>query len=243
MLKKSTRKEMEQYVYDVYDKFDPSGKNTTIYKKLFSGMNDKEFEEYAVQMFNDHTLFHCMEMEGYVNEPTMDTIEAAAKVAGVQLYEYVAYPYMSKNPDEPFVTRYPVPVGYVHIKRLQQMKRKKNSTSTRIDQRDAKTGQVIGHDKNSRSSDNENYSMMVYGAKEGVKEFMSFRADDMKMKSEAYSDIYKNGYVDMNKLTNDVANKKTLNTLDVYLTSMGLRSDLIQDGYVLRDTIEDKDLK
>lgn len=240
MIKKNTRKDMEQIVYAVFDKMDPTGSNTKMYKELFTGMNDKEFEEYTVDMFNDHRLFHCLEMVGYDSEPTTDGIEQAAKILNIPLYEYVAYPHNSTDPENPFVTRYPVPVGFIHEKRLQQMKRKKNSTSTRVDQRDAKTGQVTGHDKQSRSSDMENYAMTAYGAEEGIKEFMSFRADDMVMKSEAYSDIYKNGYVDMNTLTNKLPNKKTLNTLDVYLTCMGFRSDLISPGYVLQDTLDDK---
>lgn len=231
---------MEKLVYDVFDQMDPTGSNTKMYKDQFSAMNDKEFEAYAVEMFNDHRIFHCLEMVGYESEPTTDGIERAAKVLGIPLYEKVAFPHNSTNPDEPFVTRFAVPVGYIHVKRLQQMKRKKNSTSTRVEQRDAKTGQVTGHDKQSRSSDMENYAMTAYGADEGIKEFMSFRADDMVMKSEAYSDIYKNGYVDMDKLTNDVYNKKTLNTLDVYLTCMGLRSDVVSPGYVLKDTLDDK---
>lgn len=243
MLKKTTRKEMEQMAYDVFDAMDPTGANTKMYKELFSGMDDKAFESFAVEMFNDKNMFLCLEMETYKNEPTMDTIEKAAKVLDIELYEYVCYPHMSSDPDKPFVTRIPVPTGFIHIKRLQQMKRKKNTTSTRTDQRDAKTGQVTGHDKNARSSDAENFAMMTYNANEAVKEFMSFRADDMVMKAEAYADIYKNGFVDMNKLTNDVSNKKTLNTLDIYLTCMGLRSDLISPGYVLKDTMDDRDIK
>jgi hypothetical protein len=241
MLKKTTRKEMENILYEVFSKMDPTGANTKKYKDLFSKMNDKEFEAYAVNMFNDHKSFHILDMETYKNEPTQESLDAAGKVLGISLYEKVCYPHMSTDPNNPFVTPQEVPVGFVHIKRLQQMKRKKNSTSTRIDQRDSKTGQVTGHDKAARSSDMENYAMSTYGAKEAMKEFMSFRSDDMVMKTEAYSQIYKDGYLDMSTLTNDVSNKKTLNTLNVYMISMGLMSDLINPGYVLKDVLDDKD--
>lgn len=241
MLKKTTRKAMEQLVYDVYSKFDPSGTNTNKYKKLFSKMNDKEFENYAVNMFNDHRLFHTCDIQTYKQTPTMDSIDSAGKVLGISFYEYVAFPHMSKDPKKPFVTVRPVPVGFAHVKRLQQMKRKKNSAATKIDQRDMKTDQVTGHDKAGRSSDMENYAMTTYGAKEAMKEFMSFRADDMVMKTEAYSAIYRDGYVDMDTLTNDVSNKKTLNTLNIYLLSMGLMSDLVNPGYVLKDVLDERD--
>lgn len=242
MLKKSTRKEMENLIYTVYGKMDKTGANTKKFQDLFSKMNDKEFESFMVDMFNDHRQFLVLDMETWVNEPQMSDLEDAGKYLGISFYEYVALPYMSTDPNDPVVTRYPVPVGYIHMKRLQQMKRKKNSTSTDINKRDAKTGQVTGDDKNSRSSDAENFSMMAYGAKEGIKEFLSFRADDMTMKSEAYAAITKNGYVDMADLTDRTANKKTLNTLNTYLLCMGLMSDLVGEGYVMQSTIDDRSL-
>lgn len=241
MLKKATRKKMEDIVYRVYAKFDPSGANVKKFKDLFGKMSDKEFEAYAVNMFNDHRLFHTCDIQTYKHTPTMETVDAAAKELGISFYEYVAFPHMSADPKKPFVTVRPVPVGFAHVKRLQQMKRKKNSSATRIDQRDMKTDQVIGHDKAGRNSDMENYAMATYGANEAMKEFMSFRADDMVMKTEAYAAIYRDGYVDMDTLTNDVSNKKTLNTLNIYLLSMGLMSDLINPGYVLKDVLDEKD--
>ena len=241
MIKKTTRKAMEDLVYNVFSKMDPTGSNTKKFKELYSKMNDKEFEKYVLNMLNDHRMFHVLDIETYKIEPTMESVDAAAKVLGISLYEYVAFPHMSEDPNKPFITPRPVPVGYEHIKRMQQMKRKKNSTSTRVDQRDMKTNQVTGHDKAARSSDMENYAMTTYGATEAMKEFMSFRADDMVMKSEAYAKIYKDGYVDMASLQNNVYNKKTLNTLNVYLLSMGLLSDLVSPGYILKDVLEEKD--
>ena len=232
---------MEDLVYRVFDKFDTTGANTKKYRDMFSKMSDSEFEKYAVNMFNDHRLFHTADIQTYKRMPNMDDIDNAAKVLGISFFEYVAFPHMSKDPKHPFVTVRPVPVGYAHVKRLQQMKRKKNSLATRIDQRDAKTNQVTGKDKAGRSSDAENFSMMAYGATEAMREFLSFRADDEAMKSEAYAKIYKDGYVDMNELTNDVSNKKTLNTLNVYLLSMGIMSDLITPGYILKDVLDEKD--
>ena len=238
MIKKNTRKEMENLVYNVFSKMDPTGMNTKKFKDLYSKMSDKEFENYVLEMLNDHRLFHVLDIETYKYEPTIETLDQAAKILNIELFEYVAFPHMSNNPDKPFITPRKVPVGYYHIKRLQQMSRKKSTATTKIEQRDMKTNQVTGHDKAARVSDMENYAMITYGANEALKEFMSFRADDMVMKTEAYSQIYKNGYVDMDELTDNVSNKKTLNTLNVYLLSMGLLSDLVSPGYLLKDTLD-----
>ena len=244
MLSKATRKEMENLVYAVFGKMGKCGQaNVQKFRTLFAKMNDKQFEQYAVNMFNDHRLFHILDMQTYKSEPSYDEVDAAAKVLGISLYEYVACPFMSDDPEKPFITPRPVPVGYDHIKRLQQMKRKKNASATNIDQRDMKTDQVSGHDKAGRTSDMEVYAMSTYGADAALKEFMSFRADDMTMKNEAYSKIYNEGYLDMNELPDDVSNKKTLNTANVYLISMGLMSDLVSKGYILKDVLDEKDEK
>ena len=98
------------------------------------------------------------------------------------------------------------------------------------------TGQVTGHDKNSRNSDAETSSMLTMGANKTLKEFMSARADDMVMKKEMNQSIMKNGYVALNDLTDDVANKTALNTTSVFFMGAGLMNDLIGNDYILPKT-------
>ena len=126
-----------------------------------------------------------------------------------------------------------VPVGYIHMKTVQQMARKKNSTSIHADMRDPRTGQVSGDDKDVQVSAEENFSLLVYNAHNSLKELMSVRADDMVMKQEAYSAIRKNGYVSISELTDNISNKTALNTLNVYLTAMHIKSDVIGPSYLL----------
>lgn len=49
----------------------------------------------------------------------------------------------------------------------------------------------------------------------------------MKAKNEFYNNISKNGFASLEDLTNDPANKVALNTLDVYFTMQGLRTNLV----------------
>jgi hypothetical protein len=113
---------------------------------------------------------------------------------------------------------------------------KKNSTSIEATKRDAKTNQVIDSDKNARQTIDENYAMMTYGAKAAIKEFMSFRADDSIMKEEAYAQIRSQGYVSMADLPDNVSNKRSLCMMDAYMIAMGIKTDLVTDGYVLYKT-------
>lgn len=235
---KAKRTKMENLIYSFFDKIEPSKTNTNFYRSFFSKMNDREFEKFFDNFFKDDNAYLVLTVTAFESDISMESIENAAKFLDIPLYEYVVMPYGSSDKSKPIVTPYPVPVGYYHIKRLQQTAIKKNSTSIEITNRDAKTGQVINHDKNSRQSIDENYCLMTSGNVQAVKEFMSFRADDLTMKEEAYTKIRQNGYVSMDELPNHIENKTTLNLLDTYLISMGLKSDLVTGGYLLVKTLK-----
>lgn len=124
---------------------------------------------------------------------------------------------------------------YANIKRMQQLLSKKNTTSTNISERSALTGQVSGHDKNARSSDVENFALVTMNAENALRELLGPRADDKVMKEEMYSAIAEKGYVSINELTDRVENKTTLNTIDVFMIGMGLKTDLVtKDLHVLK---------
>ena len=234
-LKHSARVEMEKFIYDVFDRLDPTKTNTNFYKAFFSKMTDKEFDAFFESFFKDENAYLTWTVETFENDVSMENIEKAADYMKIPLYEHVLY--YGEDKSKPLVTPYPVPVGYFHEKRVQQTAIKKNSTSIDVGMRDAKTNQVINDDKNSRQSIDENYSMMTYGAEKSIKEFMSFRADDSVMKEEAYNQIRENGYVSMADLPDNVENKAALNMVDVYLICQGVKSDLVTPGYILKKTM------
>ncbi|MOA44133.1 hypothetical protein D3C78_1663620 [compost metagenome] len=60
----------------------------------------------------------------------------------------------------------------------------------------------------------------------------------MVMKNEMHSSIAQKQFVSLNSLTNNVANKTTLNAVDVQLIAMGVKSDLVTDGLAVRKTIK-----
>ena len=147
-------------------------------------------------------------------------------------------PFANGDKEHPSVTKFEVPVGYLHCKRMQQILTKKNSTSTDIYKRSPTTGQVINEDKNARQSDQENSALVVLDAENTLREFLGGRSDDQVMKNQMYSEISRKGYVSLDELTDDVKNKTSLNTLDVYLHGMGFDTDLITKGLEVQKTLE-----
>ena len=239
MMNKAKRKEMEELIYNFFDLFDPTGRNTEYYRNKFKGMNDAEFDQYFKLLFEQDDPYLTATMIDYENPVKIENIEKAAKFLNVPLFEKVILPYASQDPNNPIITKHECLVGYLNIKRLQQMNVKKIGLSTDISDRNMITGQVSGHDKNSRNSDQETIALLTVGANVSLKELMSMRADDMVMKSEMNKKISRDGYVAMNELTDKLSNKTTLNSAAVFFIGAGLMTDLVMNDYFLPKTIDE----
>ena len=222
------RKKVMTMICKTLDILDPSGANSGQIKKKYAEMTDKEFDKEFRKFLNDDKQNFYLEFIDFSREISMDNIEKAAEFIKVPLMEHVAIPYLNNGDfDNIVVTPEPVPVGWIHEKRMQQTLLKKNSGSTSIKKRNPKTGQVINEDKNARNSDVETYSMIAIGAINALKEMQGPRADDTLMKDQMYSAINRNGYVKLEDLDNLPENKVALNTLDAYFMMMGFSTNLV----------------
>lgn len=232
------RKEAEQLLYDYMMIVDPSGKNTARYKEMFATMSDTKFKQFMEQMFDDFTMNYILEIEDYERGYSIESAEKALKFLGVPSEEYLVMPYDNMDVDNPTVTKYKVVVGYDIELRMQQTNHKKNSATIHIAERSATTGQVVGDDKNGRSSDQENMALIVYGANKIAAELNGFRADGMGRKNEAYSDIARTGVCSLDKVEQNhgIEDRFALNTIDVFYTCMGIKTDLISPDYLLVST-------
>lgn len=239
MMNKAKRKEMEDMIYNFFDLFDPSGRNTEYYRSLFNNMSDGQFDQYFKSLFEQDDPYLTATMVDYENPVLIENIEKAAKYLDVPLFERVVLPYASEDPDNPVITKHECLVGYLNIKRLQQINFKKLGLSTDASERNMITGQVTGHDKNSRNSDQETIALLTVGANVSLKELMSMRADDMVMKAEMNKKIARDGYVAMDELTDKLSNKTTLNSAAVFFIGAGLMTDLVMNDYFLPKSLDE----
>jgi len=222
------RKKFMDRLTRVMDLLDPSGQNSRNYQELFEPMSDQEFDTYVRKFFKDERANFYLEVIEYERPLTIENIQKCAEFMGVPLLERVAFPYLNGDKENVIVTPYPVPVGYIHEKRMQQTLMKKSAGSTKIQKRSPLTGQVTAEDKNARNSDLESYSLAAVGANAALTEFMDPRADNEKAKQEMYNDIAKNGYVSLADLDlYDPHNKVALNTFNTYYLMMGITSNLV----------------
>ena len=215
-------------VIDVMNLLDPSGQNARNYQDKFEDMNDTQFDRWVKQFEKDEKQNFYLEIVEYERDLTIEQIQKCADFMKVPLLERVALPYLNGDSDDVVVTPYPVPVGYIHEKRMQQTLMKKSAGSTKIQKRSPLTGQVTAEDKNARNSDLESYSLAAVGANAALTEFMDPRADNDQAKREMYNDIAKSGYVSLKDLNlYDPYHKTALNTFNTYYLMMGVSTNLV----------------
>ena len=191
-------------------------------------MSDQQFDQYFRKFLNNDKQNFYLEIVEYERDLKIEDIEKCAEIMTVPLFERIAMPYLTMDKNNVVVSTTPVPVGFIHEKRMPQTLMKKSAASIKTDKRNPLSGQVVGDDKNARNSDSEVYSLATLGANAALKEFLGPRADDMRAKNEMYAEIAKNGYVAMEDLTDDVYNKVALNTFDMYFLMQGLRTNMIE---------------
>ena len=230
------RKKIEALVYKVFDQLDKTKANTKKYKDFFNKMTDKEFDTWAKKFLEGDDNLQ-LEILPWKNEPSMDDIQGCAKSIGLPLEEYV---YFRHEGDKSTVTRSRSKccVGYISVRRLQQILSKKNSYTTDISKRNSLTNTVTGASSVARNSDTENASLITLGSDHSIREMLGFRADDQNAKTLAYSQIAQNGFIRLKDLdqVEDLSSKATLNTLDVFLTGAGIKSSILGEDMLFYAT-------
>lgn len=239
------RKEVETKVFMFMDMFDPSGKSRKMWKDNFDVCKtDKEFVEYIKMILLDPQYYFSPEIAAFdeKRQPKFSSYKKIADFVKVPLEEYVVLPYLNANTgtNKKITTPTPIPVGYLHIKRLQQIVRKKNKLTTSIERRDQRTGQVIDEDKGGRMSDYDMYALSTISAYPVMKELYGPRADSMEAKEVMYKAI-KDGtrLPRLSDLPNKMTDKTALNTMNAYILGASLMSNTISDDYMLPITKQD----
>lgn len=223
---KSKKNKIVKHIVECINLVDRSGLNAKNYQDMFDSMSDTQFKKWMDDFCKDDDKNFYLELLPNKSEPSIYDIEKLLKKLGIPKEEYVYYRDNGFK-DDPIRSREKCSVGYVTVRRLQQILSKKNTYSLDIESRNAKTGQVSGTDKIARISDSELYALNIFNADNAIKEFYTARADNMSAKMDMYSKISKYGFVYLDELNYDRKNNQTLNTIDTYLKGAGIESDLV----------------
>ena len=232
------REKAEKLIYDVMDKLDKTEYNSAYYKGLFAKMSDSQFTEFCKR--NLPFRFHT---KPFVVEPKMYDIEEALKLLDIPLLEKVALPYLYIDKNGNPVWSKEAMVIYIHIKKMKQFITKKNSTPSGIDNRDMKSGLLVSFDKGGKTSDREMEALAVMGLDKTMDEMSTWRADYMDAKATAYQTISTIGKVSKDDIPITDTDSISKNTLNAYMVSSLLNTNMLNTDYMLPKTIANRKAK
>ena len=226
-ISKAKRAEIEKYIIGFFDILDKSGTNSKYYTDLFGQMSDQEFVKFISKKYP-----FKFQMRQSVTEPTMTDIVKACDYTGVPLLEKISLPFLYKNKDGKAVQTLECLVGYQYHKKVQQMVTKKSKWSESIANRDMKSGRLVGKDKGTAISEREFEGLATLGLYDTMFEFAKPKADALKAKAAMNAAISTKGFVTQADIPNERDDSLARNTVDVFLTSALLESNLTEtDGY------------
>jgi hypothetical protein len=231
------REKIEKLVLDVVKAVDNKKmENYKRYSALFKSMTNEEFEEWANSMgheLDDTIQIYQLPFE----EMKMTQIKKAADILGLPLEEYIWYRH---NDPEGIRTKMRAPVGYIHIKRVQQFLAKKNKYALDNEKISLKSGQVTGESKVTSVSDPETFALTAINAESALKEFLGPRSDNQSKKLQMYRQISRDGYSTLEDMEEDITQSTTLNTINSYLLASGVRSDLVSKSLKTNHTVDNE---
>lgn len=89
-------------------------------------------------------------------------------------------------------------------------------------------------------SDMENIILVANGMDKTREEFLHAKADNLKAKTTMLNKISTDGFVSLQELPKQKTEKVALNTLDVYFTAAGIKTNLVTNGLLLPRTLRNK---
>lgn len=207
---------------ELMTEFDPSGKNTQIYKDMLEGMDDSEFDEFMESLRGD--CLRVINPNGGGVQITTENNFRVAKLIGVKLHQKVWVP------DRPGVRGYLTPNEYLvlelFVRRQAQVLVKKISTAEDSHVVDNLTGQVTSDSRASGLSFPEMSVMESMGLTECLSEIMKYRGGDDKGLTAMKTVLARTGEVELKAIEPYASGVKSTKTLAQLLNAAHLSNTL-----------------
>jgi hypothetical protein len=233
------RRKIETLITQVMKDLDPTGINAAKYQNMFVKMSDSQFSQWVTRFLADEKSNLRLDIEEFDSKRVLqfENVEKAANRLGVKLFEYVYMPFASSDPNRPIRTKSPVLVGYLNIKRPQQLVSKKTGLALSDTNRDEMTGVAKGESKGGTTTGLETEMLAGVDADEILSEFCGVRGDNQAEYDNMMSEIAATGSVKLSDIKTTIFDKPTLLKADMYLIAMGLKTDLVSESYYSVDKI------
>lgn len=235
------RKKIESLIDHTLQLLDPTGINAKKYRNMFQTMNDQRFSQWIESFLADPKSNIRVDIEEFGDGSRnlkFENIEKAADYIGIKLFENVYLPHVSSNPNRPIRTKQPVLVGWLNIKRTQQLATKKTGLALSDDDRDEMTGAAKGDSKGGTTTGIENEVLAGVGGDDILSEIIGARGDNVTEYDNMLKSISESGSVRLADIKTNAYDKPTLLAADMYFMAMGIKTDLISESYYGVDKVK-----
>lgn len=235
------RQQIEALVVRIMGALDPSGVNRNKYLTMFKGMSDDQFRKWITEFLKDDKANFRFDIEEFGPDNRQlkyENIVKAADLLNIKLFEYVYTPHVSQDPNRPVRTRQPVLVGYLNIKRPQQLVTKKTGLALSDTDRDELTGTAKGESKGGTTTSIENELLAGVGADVVISEISGARGDNEVEYDNMISAIAETGSVKLSDIKTTTYDKPSLMKTDIFLRAMGYKTDIVSESYYSIDKVK-----
>lgn len=220
------RRAAEKEILTWIEELLPGSGNTAMYKELFAGMSDKEFDAFMVKLEKE-------EIDLTIIAPNMGefklTVERNFEVAKKLNHNFFERIWMDDGNDVP---PYLTPIKYLIVdlplRRQAQLLTKKISIPKDNHSVDNLTGQPTGKSKGSKMSYPETQIMAAMGLDQNLVEMLKYRGGDLRGFNAMNTSLSKTGGVSLDALDKLGTKVKSTQTLNTVLVSMHISNTLTQ---------------
>jgi len=220
------RKKIEDYIIKTVSIMDPSKTNANRYRKIFSGMDDKQFHAF-MQKLKDKKAKLCLYAPNMKINLQAEDLYKAADFTNAKIFEKVEMVDPATNtkyipPHEFMILRLPVR----RVKQYQMHKMSVPESDKRIDML---TGQVVKPDKAAAFSFVEMQIMHGRGLDNTIMEFMKLRGGDIHAYATMKQSLEETGEFSQESLPDDTVNRSVVTT-DLILKCMLIDNNYLDRG-------------
>jgi hypothetical protein len=220
----ANRKAAEEVIYKFINKLLPSSPNVAMYKELFAGMSDKQFDDFMKKLEDGSSRLAVVSPN--FSEPKL-TVERNLDLADELGHQFFERIWMDGGEDAPmYLSPIPYLIVDLPLRRQAQLLVKKISIPEDNKSIDDFSGQPTGKSKGSRISYPEIQVLASLGLDESLVEMIKFRGGDVKGFDAMNNAISKTGGVSLQAIEPLSSKVQSTVTLSTLLTCMHLSNTL-----------------
>ena len=220
--KDDNRKSVEELIIGTINTLDPSGTNSSRYRKMFDGFSDTEFRSY-MSGIRDKKIKLVIYVPNLNLNLKLANIFKVANDLGLKLFERIKL--WDSTTQRYFLTPQAYPVLLLPVRRLKQHLWSKISVPESDSKIDSFSGQVVKPDKGASISAPEIQTILSKGLRTSIAELIRVRGGDLPAYSVFKGQLEDNGSVSLNDIGNDSRARSSV-ILSTYLKGAHVDNNL-----------------